>query len=481
MKKIFSRLRFKWYFHKTMYTKALSCLEKYPYTNDEIWACYLLGMYGTVADNTWDGRDVKAGFAVAASLSACGRFKEAEYIILKLMRCKGFDSYRIKLSIAISAYMPFFALKLAGNSAPLDFYVSLLLKNEKIDKAKKLLRFISDKNDKTLHMSEAGLYLLASNTTANSPAQQLDFLNRFFVSYGLDTVILKDTNKPLNVTNLKSKTKHTVEGCLVSVLFTAYNTADYISSAIESLLAQTYKNIEVIVIDDCSTDDTPNIVRKIAMSDERVKYHRLSHNVGTFAAKTIGFQYTSGEFVICHDSDDWLHPEHIAIQMSPLLQDDKLIATASYWVRIDDNGIYRTHSNYPLLRLNRTTLLFRKNIVLKKMGLWDIVRTGADSEFYVRMKLVFGQKAVRQIKMPLTIGAYRENSLMTSVETGNGSEGISPIRLAYWEAWTHWHIDCIKNNKKPMMTNWTKTNPKRPFAAPESITVSPDMMEHYFS
>ncbi|MDR1284848.1 MAG: glycosyltransferase family 2 protein [Campylobacteraceae bacterium] len=480
MKKIFALLCFKWYFHKHQYAKALSFLEKYTCTNDEILACYLLGMYETVANSTWDERDIRAGFAIAVSLSACGRFKEAEAIISRLTCRKGFDNYRIKLSIAIAFYMPLLALKLAKDNAPLDFHVSLLLKNREIDKAKELLRFITDKNDKKLDMSEAQLYLLTSNVIANSPSQQLDFLNRFFISYGLDTVTLKDTCKPLSVINLKSKTKRTVEGCLVSILVTVYNTADYIFSSIESLLAQTYKNIEIIVVDDCSTDDTPNIVRKIAMSESRVKYHRLSHNVGTFAAKTIGFQYALGDFVVCHDSDDWLHPQHVEIQMSPLLQDEELVATASYWVRIDNNGIYSAHSNYPLLRLNRTTLLFRKKRVLEEMGLWDIVRIGADSEFYVRMKLVFGQKAVRQIKMPLTIGAYRENSLMTSIDTGNGSKGISPIRLAYWEAWTRWHIDSFKKGEKPIMTNWTKTDPKRPFLAPKNIITPSDILKRYF-
>ncbi|MDR0407634.1 MAG: glycosyltransferase family 2 protein [Campylobacteraceae bacterium] len=469
MKRIIERLRFKWYFHKSEYAKALSCLEKYPQTCDEIWACYALGMYDTTANSTWDGHDVKAGFAIAASLSACGQFEKAEDVISRLTHCKGFDDYRIRLSIAIAAYMPSIALKLAEDGAPLDFHISLLLKNGKIDKAKELLHSIDDKS----YASKSQLYLFASNVFANSPMQQLDFLNRFFASHGLDAVTLKDESKPLSVTNLSSKTNQIVDGCLVSVLVTAYNAADYISSAIESLLNQTYKNIEIIVIDDCSTDDTLDIVREMAAKDKRIKYHHLARNIGTFAAKTIGFGYASGDFVICHDSDDWLHPEHIAMQMVPLLEDKRLVATASYWIRVDNNGIYHAHSNYPLLRLNRTTLLFRKKAVLKKMGLWDIVRTGADSEFYVRMKLVFGQKAVRQIKIPSTIGAHRKDSLMTSADTGNSSEGISQVRLAYWEAWTRWHIECLKTGKKPIMSI-----DKRPFLAPESITL-PDTIKHY--
>ncbi|MDR2342170.1 MAG: hypothetical protein LBD84_03920, partial [Campylobacteraceae bacterium] len=72
-----------------------------------------------------------------------------------------------------------------------------------------------------------------------------------------------------------------------------------------------------------------------------------------------------------------------------------------------------------------------------------------DSEFYVRLKLVFGRKAVRYIKLPLNIGAYREDSLTASPKDGYDS----PARLGYWEAWTKWHIDCLKKRKKPTMAD----------------------------
>jgi glycosyltransferase involved in cell wall biosynthesis len=259
---------------------------------------------------------------------------------------------------------------------------------------------------------------------------------------------------------------------------TAHNTSAYISSAIESLREQSYQNIEIVVIDDFSTDDTPNIVQEIALRDSRVRYYRLPRNLGTFAAKTVGFEHARGDFVMCHDSDDWSHPEHIAMQIAPLLQNDKLIATASHWVRVGENGGYYAYSVYPLLRLNRTSLLFRKDIVQKNMDLWDIVRTGADSEFYARMKLVFGHHAIRQIKMPLILGAHRENSLMTAADTGYNSQGISAERLAYWEAWTHWHIKKLRQKEKPAMINLWQENAKRPFDVPAKIYVSPDVVRH---
>ena len=95
---------------------------------------------------------------------------------------------------------------------------------------------------------------------------------------------------------------------------------------------------------------------------------------------------------------------------------------------------------YPFIRLNPSSALFRRQIVEEKTGLWDWVKTGADSEFNARFKLVFGNKAICVINKPLTIGAHRENSLMTSVETGC-SDHSALIRQQYWENWNYWHIE----------------------------------------
>jgi hypothetical protein len=412
-------------------------------------------MYSVVANNSWDGRHLKGGFAFCVSLAAAGRFEEAENAVKTLEKLRGFDRYRFRFAAAIVQYMPSLALRIAdAPNPPPQLLAGLLIKAGELEKAAQVIA------DAPM---EGETYLLKSNIFALSPQEQLNALNGFLASYDLSKVSLIDAAKNVSVTNIKCTANTAVSTKnlpLVSILVTTCNTSSYIKHSLSSLLSQSYKNLEIIVADDYSTDDTVSEIAKIASKDSRVKFFANSVNVGTYAAKTLALRYAEGEFVVCHDSDDFAHPEWIERQVKPLLENSKFVASISQWIKINDEGRYWARNAYPLSRLNRTSLMFRKNIVLEKMGSWDIVRTGADSEFHARLKLVFGKKAVKYLRAPFIIGAYREDSLTTSLSYGYDS----PVRQAYWEAWMRWHIDCLKDGKTPMMNI-----DKRPFPAPEEI------------
>ena len=243
--------------------------------------------------------------------------------------------------------------------------------------------------------------------------------------------------------------------------------------AIESLLKQTYRNLEIIVVDDASGDTTPDLVQAWAQKDARVRLLRLTTNGGTYLAKSMGLQLARGEFVTCHDSDDWSHPLKIERQVRPLLTDSALVATTSHWVRMQDDGMFYARPVHPLMRFNPSSPLFRREVVLERMGAWDMVRTGADSEFHARLKLVFGKRAVKRIAQPLALGSHREGSLMTAGDTGYSDAGISPQRLAYWEAWGAWHIACLRQGGLPRLPqDMARLAESRLFSAPEEICVS---------
>ncbi len=122
------------------------------------------------------------------------------------------------------------------------------------------------------------------------------------------------------------------------------------------------------------------------------------------------------------------------------------------------------------MRLNSSSPLFRKKLVLEKAGGWDLVRTGADSEFIARLKLVFGRKAMHRVVKPLTFGAHRQESLMNAKATGYCEKGMSLDRLAYWESWGHWHIAELRAGRKPFIP--FNLHSARKFTAPDSIVVS---------
>lgn len=144
---------------------------------------------------------------------------------------------------------------------------------------------------------------------------------------------------------------------------------------------------------------------------------------------------------------------------------------------MQDDGVFYARPVYPLARLNPSSPLFRRERVLREAGAWDCVRTGADSEFLARLKLVFGAKAVRKVNQPLTLGSHRADSLMTAVDTGYSQTGVSPQRQTYWEAWSQWHIHSLAAGKLPYIDlSMPPTKSDRPFVVPDSLLVDPNAL-----
>lgn len=102
---------------------------------------------------------------------------------------------------------------------------------------------------------------------------------------------------------------------LVSVVITGYNHGQFIGRAIQSVLVQTYSNIQIIVIDDGSTDDTGTVVQSIA----GVTYH-YQRNAGLSAARNTGVKISHGEYLVFLDADDWLYPEAITTNLNFLIE-----------------------------------------------------------------------------------------------------------------------------------------------------------------
>ena len=102
-----------------------------------------------------------------------------------------------------------------------------------------------------------------------------------------------------------------VDNPLVSVLMTAHNRANFIKDAIESVLASTYINYELIIVDDCSTDNTLLIAKNYEAIEKRIKVYVNKKNVGDYPNRNIAAGYATGEFLMYVDSDDTILAEGI--------------------------------------------------------------------------------------------------------------------------------------------------------------------------
>jgi glycosyltransferase involved in cell wall biosynthesis len=124
----------------------------------------------------------------------------------------------------------------------------------------------------------------------------------------------------------------------LSVVLPTHNRSGLLRRAIASLLAQTFDDFEILVVDDASTDATPEVVAELAGADPRVRYLRLDPNVGVGAARNRGLELARGELVALQDDDDVALPERFARQVAVFDADPATVLVASTVAWVDGAG-----------------------------------------------------------------------------------------------------------------------------------------------
>lgn len=123
----------------------------------------------------------------------------------------------------------------------------------------------------------------------------------------------------------------------ISVIMPVYNGAKYLARAIDSVLAQTLADFELLIIDDGSTDNSSGIVR--SCRDSRIHFVRNTHNLGISPARNLGLKMAQGEYIVFLDSDDYAHPERLRRQID-YLDKNPCCAVVGCWERsMDESGI----------------------------------------------------------------------------------------------------------------------------------------------
>ncbi len=243
---------------------------------------------------------------------------------------------------------------------------------------------------------------------------------------------------------------------IVSIIIPAYNVENYIFRGLESCINQTYKNIEILVIDDGSIDKTYEIVHKYCLNDNRIKLIKKT-NGGVSSARNEGLRQAKGKYVLFLDSDDWLENNTVEILINTSRKyEDLLISCDRYWLyenkdnlkkikpfknkKIDKisseealinvgNGKYNLQSAcykiYDLNKIKRNNIFFKEDIfygedglfvfeylkIIKGMiylpiGLWNILeRRGSATQSNYNSKML---SAIDGVKKMLS---YENNSL----------------------------------------------------------------------
>lgn len=115
---------------------------------------------------------------------------------------------------------------------------------------------------------------------------------------------------------------------LISVLLPAYCVAPYLERCVKSITAQTYRNLEIIIVDDASPDNSGDIADQLALQDQRITVIHHKTNQGLSGARNTGLDRATGDFITFVDSDDWVEPDYISYLYGLSLQTGADIAVA---------------------------------------------------------------------------------------------------------------------------------------------------------
>jgi len=216
----------------------------------------------------------------------------------------------------------------------------------------------------------------------------------------------------------------------VSVVMPVYNAADTLVHSIESVLAQTHADVELVVVDDGSKDDSWPLIERVADRDARIVPYRMPANGGVAAARNAGIERAGGELIAFLDSDDWWHPRKLEVQLAYMRESGARISYTAYQ-RVDDQG--RPLSCVSPPATTRHPDMLRSNCIGNLTGIYDrslgdqpFERVGhEDYVFWLRMVRRAGWAGCAPYPEPLAYYRVRTGSL-------SGDK----LKAARWQ----WHI-----------------------------------------
>jgi glycosyltransferase involved in cell wall biosynthesis len=156
---------------------------------------------------------------------------------------------------------------------------------------------------------------------------------------------------------------------------TTYNCEKYLDFSIGSILNQSYHDIEVIVVDDASTDSTMSLLEEYKRSEPRIKVVQMNTNVGTYVCRNVGISMASGHWITFQDADDYSHSTRIEKQIKACLQSKSRVCYVSF--------VSRKNGKKSLAEIS---LFIEANLLRQRYGYFHNVRFGADSELRNRIQ-----------------------------------------------------------------------------------------------
>jgi FkbM family methyltransferase len=265
-------------------------------------------------------------------------------------------------------------------------------------------------------------------------------------------------------------------GPVVSVIMPAFNAARTLEFAARSILDQTWRPLELIIVDDASHDTTWSIALALAREDSRVKVFRNAANVGPYVSKNLGLLAARGAYVTGHDADDWAHPERIENHVAAMLRGGAK-ASLIKMLRLSNDGEFcRMGHNTPnrddgVLQTAFISCMLETRFLRTRLGNWDSVRFGADSELISRTRFVLGGDLPVYRQLGLFCLESQEGLTADPTHGVSSDGGLSPTRTEYKQTFVKWH-----ESLAPEEAYLPFPHQPRRFAAPAVALVPDDLI-----
>ena len=230
----------------------------------------------------------------------------------------------------------------------------------------------------------------------------------------------------------------TMNDDLVSIIMPMHNSASYLCEAIDSVQAQTYKNWELLIVDDVSTDNSVEIAERYAINDKRIRIlHNPNHIKMPSAPRNIGVQAAKGRFIAFLDSDDFWYPQKLEQQL-PLFSDNRTAIVYSNYEKIDGNSMRASRIvTAPSFATYKS--LLQGNVIGNLTAIYDTKKTdkvnilNIHHEDYV-MWLSILKKGYIARNVGTTLAAYRET---------DHSVSSNKLKVTTWQWYIYRKIEHI--------------------------------------
>jgi len=210
---------------------------------------------------------------------------------------------------------------------------------------------------------------------------------------------------------------------LVSIITPSYKSVKFIKETIDSVLVQTYTNWEMIVVDDCSPDDSNELIENYILKDSRIKFIKLEKNSGPAVARNRAIEEAVGRYIAFLDADDLWMPQKLEKQISFMNEQKCALSYTSYYVISEDNeelGLFTTKEqiNYSdLLKTNSIgclTAIYDTDI-LGKVLMPNIIKK---QDYALWLKILKQIDYAKGIVEPLAYYRIVENSVSSNKMVG---------------------------------------------------------------